>query len=231
MSYGIEFRNDSGFLLIDGESSNYSLLASGTVAAGTAVTFPTAIGAPLIFIRFNASTYYVRVSILTVNSVTFQVWNSPANEIDATMVGGDVEYMVFGVASSLIPSSGYGIHIFNSSSALVFDANTKVPRIKQVVTVPALPRFADAFRNPKNVISHTQGTSPWMLANFTRNVYGYHFIQEYPQPTSDLMVCAIRADVSGFGNRIIVQAVKKGIQVGSQGSQWPSAPIPIALIP
>lgn len=231
MSYGFEVLNNAGRFLIDGVFPNYSLLASGTVAAGTTVNFSTAASRPLVFVRFNTSNYYVRVSSLTNSSVVFQIWNSPASgATDATQVAGNVEYMIFGVANSLSPSGGYGMHVFNGSGTLVYDSNRLYPRIREVVTVSALTIFTDSNRHPTGAANHNMGTSPWMLANSTLNCYGFNFIQETPQPTSDLMATSIRSDTAS-GNRILVQAVRMGITIGSQGSAWSSAQTQVALIP
>ncbi len=121
------------------------------------------------------------------------------------------------------------MHIFNSSGVLVFDSNQKAPRIRQIVTVPYIPPYSEGNKHNVNVISHTQGTNPWMLANFTRNAYGYVYQQEYEAPLSDLMTTSIRSDTT-IGNRIIVQNVRLA-QIGSQGAAWSYAPMPVALIP
>ena len=230
MSYGFETINNAGSLLIDGVLPNYSLLASGTVAAGTTVNFTTAATRPLVFVRFNTSNWYVRVSSLTNSSCVFQLWNSPGGGTDATQQSGNVEYRIYGVANSLSPSGGYGMHVYSPSGTLVFDSNQQSPRIREVVTVPALGIFSDGQRNPNQAVGHNQGASPWMLANSTINCYGFNFIQETPQSTSDLMATSIRSDTN-FGNRILVQSVRMGITIGSSGSQWSYAPTQVALIP
>lgn len=230
MAYGIEILNNAGSLLIDGVSPNYSLLASGSVAAGTAVSFPSTSVRPLVFIRFNTASRFARISALSSSSVTFQTYDSPSDQGSfSSPVSGTVEYMVFGVASTLSPSGGYGMHVFNAAGALVFDSNVKVPRVKQVVTVPAIPAPSDGSRQTNNAITHAQGSNPWMLANFTFNYYGYVFMGDSPGTLSQLLWPAMRSDTS-IGNRIIVQAVN-GTSIGSTGSQWPSAPMQVALIP
>lgn len=231
MAYGIQIVNNAGAIQIDGESPNYSLLASGSMWGGGTVNFPAAVGTPLVFVRFNYSNFFVRLSALSSTSASFQIWNSPAPDVDAVSgQAGTIDYMIFGVAESLAPSTGYGLHIRNAANKLIFDSNRQYPRIRQVVTVPPLAIFGDGARHPTSGIEHSMGTNPWMLANQTINSYGFNFIQETPQPTSDLMSLAIRADTV-FGNRILIQAVRMGITIGSSGSAWSYAPIQVALIP
>jgi hypothetical protein len=230
MAYGIEVLNNAGSFLIDGESPNFSLLATGTVASGTAVTIPTTTIPPLVFIRFNTASRFARISGMTTTSVTFQVYDSPADSgTFSNPTTGNVEYMIFGVASVLSPSSGFGIHLFNSSGALIFDSNVKVPRIKEVVTAAAISTPSDGIRHPNTSVTHSQGTNPWMLANFTFNYYGYVFMGDSPGTLSQLLWPAMRSDTS-IGNRILIQAVN-GTTIGSTGAQWPSAPMQVALIP
>lgn len=231
MTAGLEVYNDSGSILIDSTYQNYSLLASGTVAAGTAVSFSTTSIRPLVFVRFNTPNRFVRISDLTSNSVTFQTYDLQEGTGNfSNPVAGSTEYMVFGVASTLAPSThGFGLNVFDAAGILVFDSNQIVPRVKQVVTVPALPVVSDGNRATISAISHSQGTNPWMLANSTYNTYGYVFFNDSPGTLSQLLWTAIRSDTS-FGNRIMIQAVN-GITIGSTGAQWPNAPTQVALIP
>lgn len=231
MTAGLEVYNDAGALVIDSNNPNYSLLASGTVAAGTAVSFATTTVRPLVFVRFNTPNRFVRISDLTNNSVTFQTYDLQENTGNfANPVSGSTEYMVFGIASTLTPSSpGYGLNVFDASGNLIFDSNQKIPRVKEIVVVPALPTVSDGNRASIAAASHSQGTNPWMLANSTYNTYGYVFFNDSPGTLSQLLWTAIRSDTNA-GNRIMLEAVN-GITIGSTGSQWPSAPTQIALIP
>lgn len=230
MTYGIEIKNDAGALLIDGVNPNYTLLATGSVAQDTPVTFPDTLVRPLVFIRFNTTDKFARISALSLSSVTFKVYDSPVD--DGTFAGettGTVDYMVFGVADTLVPTDGYGLHVFSATGELLFDSNQRTPRVRQSVTLPAIPAPSDGFRHPDTAIGHVQGSNPWMLANFTFNYYGFVYMADPPGSLSQLLWPAMRSDTAA-GNRIIVQAVN-GSTIGSAGAAWPSAPIQVALIP
>ena len=231
MAVGLEVYNDAGALVIDSNNPNYSLLASGTVASGTAVSFTSTSVRPLVFVRFNTSGQFVRISDLQSNSITFQTYTAAENTGNfASPVSGSVEYKVFGIASTLSPSSpGYGLNVFDAAGNLIYDSNREVPRVKEVVTVPALSVPSDHNRAPTSAISHSQGTNPWMLANSTFNTYGYNFLNDSPGTLSQLLWTAIRSDTSS-GNRIMIEAVN-GITIGSTGSSWPNAPTQVALMP
>lgn len=231
MTAGLEIYNDAGSLLIDSINSNYSLLASGTAASGTSVSFTTTTVRPLVFVRFNTPNRFVRISDLTNNSVTFQTYDLQEGTGNfANPVSGSTEYKVFGIASTLAPSNpGYGLNVFDASGNLIYDSNREVPRIKQVVTVPALPAVSGGNRASISAITHSQGTNPWMLANSTLNTYGYVFFNDSPGTLSQLLWTAIRSDTN-FGNRIMLEAVN-GITIGSTGASWPNAPTQVALIP
>lgn len=230
MAVGLEVYNDAGALIIDSNAPNYSLLASGTVANDTPVSFPSTPVRPLVFVRFNTANRFVRISSLTSDSVTFKIYDEPAASTTyATEVSGSTEYMVFGVASTLAPVSNFGLNVFDAAGNLVFDSNRVVPRVKQVVSVPAPAAPAGTF-NPISVVGHSQSSNPWMLANSTFNYFGYVYHDDNPAHLSYLMPLAIRSDDTGSGKRIMLEAVK-GAPIGSQGSTWPNVPTQIALIP
>lgn len=231
MTAGLEVYNESGALIIDSNNPNYSLLASGTASSGSAVSFTSTTVRPLVFVRFNTPNRFVRISALSNNSVTFQTYDLQEGTGNfSNPVAGSTEYMVFGIASTLTPSDpGFGLNVFDASGNLIYDSNRVIPRIKQVVTVPALPAVSDGNRATISAVSHSQGTNPWMLANSTYNTYGYVFFNDSPGTLSQLLWTAIRSDTN-IGNRIMLQAVN-GITIGSTGSSWPNAPSQIALIP
>lgn len=230
MAVGLEVYNDAGALIIDSNSPNYSLLASGTASSGSAVSFPTTTVRPLVFVRFNTPNRFVRVSDLTMSSVTFQTYDLQEGTGNfANPVSGSTEYKVFGVASTLSPVSNFGLNVFDAAGNLIYDSNREVPRVKQVVTVPALPVVSDGNRASISAVSHSQGTNPWMLANSTFNTYGYVFFNDSPGTLSQLLWTAIRSDTNS-GNRIMIEAVN-GITIGSTGASWPNAPTQVALMP
>jgi hypothetical protein len=231
MAVGLEVYNDAGALVIDSNSPNYSLLASGTASSGTAVSFTSTTVRPLVFVRFNTPNRFVRISALSNNSVTFQTYDLQEGTGNfANPVAGSTEYKVFGIASTLTPSSpGFGLNVFDAAGNLIFDSNREVPRVRQVVTVPALPSVSDGNRATISAVSHSMGTNPWMLANSTFNTYGYVFLNDSPGTLSQLLWTAIRSDTNA-GNRIMLEAVN-GITIGSTGSSWPNAPTQIALMP
>jgi hypothetical protein len=230
MTAGLEIYNDAGALIIDSVNPNYSLLASGTASTGVAVSFTTTTVRPLVFVRFNTSNRFVRVADLTNSSVTFACYDQPASSTAyATEVSGSTEYMVFGIASTLAPSSpGYGLNVFDAAGNLIYDSNRVVPRVKEVVTLPALSPPTVTY-NPISVIAHSQGSNPWMLANSTYNPYGYVFHDDNPAHLSYLLCTALRSSTAS-GNQIWLEAVKV-YTIGTQGSSWPSAPTQVALIP
>lgn len=231
MTAGLEVYNESGALIIDSNNPNYSLLASGTASSGSAVSFTSTTVRPLVFVRFNTPNRFVRISALSNNSVTFQTYDLQEGTGNfANPVAGSTEYMVFGIASTLTPSDpGFGLNVFDASGNLIYDSNRVIPRIKQVVTVPALPVVSDGNRATISAVAHSQGTNPWMLANSTYNTYGYVFFNDSPGTLSQLLWTAIRSDTNN-GNRIMLEAVN-GITIGSTGASWPNAPSQIALIP
>lgn len=231
MPAGLEVYNDAGALIVDSNSPNYSLLASGTASSGSPVSFTSTTVRPLVFVRFNTPNRFVRISALSSNSVTFQTYDLQEGTGNfSNPVSGSTEYKVFGIASTLAPSSpGFGLNVFDAAGNLIYDSNREIPRVREVATVPGLPAVSDGNRATISAVTHSQGTNPWMLANSTFNTYGYVFLNDSPGTLSQLLWTAIRSDTSS-GNRIMLQAVN-GITIGSTGSSWPNAPSQIALMP
>lgn len=118
MSNGISITNAQGFTQIDGDYSNYQVIASGTVAGETQVTFTNYGSIPLVMVRpVNFGDYMSVLGDITTSS--FKLFCGHQQYY----YNQNYEYKVLIPVKSLTGlSGGYGLKVFNSGGDVVFDS-------------------------------------------------------------------------------------------------------------
>lgn len=229
MSYGIRLLNDSGAILVDGEYSNYSLLASGTLAVspgGTDVTFAATPARPIVFVRLQSTTKWAAIGFLSSTVARFHMYDSPSlPDINPrNEVSGTLEYMIFGLALAVAPVAGYGMRVYNAVGLLMYDSSVLTPRVKQIVQVSSIPSPQGGVNlGPVVSVSHSLGGSPWIMANPTLCFYGHYY---QTGSTADLFRPCVRSSAAGQ----IEVSVGKVVAIGTTDTRWPVAPLVFPLI-
>lgn len=129
MSYGLNIYNNSNYLQIDESYSNCTLYQSGTAVTGTTVSVP---GTPKVPAPLTKAMIFVRIPYGTCialygtrSSTSFTAKPGVYGQANFTY-----EYRIFRIASSLNPTTGYGMQVFNSSGNLSFDSGYTYARIQ-----------------------------------------------------------------------------------------------------
>lgn len=164
MSYGFSAQNQSGYVQIDQDYSNYTVVTTGTLSvagseAGSAVSFTDRGSAPLVFAK-TASNVYVALKDVTNTSATFQTYDTAGNYAAAT-----ISYMLCWPASTGSAPTGHGLCIYTPSGSVAFDSSRNYPRVVNVLTAgaltPASPEasigFSPARSNPWICLSALYG--------------------------------------------------------------------------
>lgn len=227
MSYGLLIKNAAGNILIDGEYFNYSLLASGTLNTGVSstVSFSASVATPIVFVRLQSTTQWVALSALSLSSATFKVYGSVgAPSASREQEAGTIEYMIFGLAKSLSPSGAWGLNVFNASGELVYDSNVRTPRVSEVVSVASIDIVSFSARQPISAVSHSSGSSPWMMVNHTLFYYGHYYYGS--GFLADLYQPCIRSASGGQ----IQHSVGRLNAIGTTGTRWSAARIATPLM-
>ena len=150
MSYGLQIVNESGYVQIDENYANYSLVASGYGTTGTVVMAGMDLTDCLVFIRIPTN-----------------VWATTDGGIDsgdrfviATTRGSSnfpFEYRVYKYVMALPATTGYTLQVYRGDGSLCFDGNRAQTR---VISVSNYPVGSGAVITIPSV-----GFNPWVLAN------------------------------------------------------------------
>lgn len=150
MSYGILVKNSSGYIQIDDNYSNYTLIASGavSVSASTAskvnpatVSF-TSQSSPVVACIGDTSGAYVAVLSRSSTSVQF-VSNASIT----------LPYRIYAnVANNPGSTSGYGLIVRNASGQVVFNSNLTYMRVGQLT-------FSTVGYNTMPTVYHPYGNT------------------------------------------------------------------------
>lgn len=129
MSYdvGLSINDALGSPLYNSRYSTLGLVASGTVNTGSTITFPNTITPPIIYVRFNST------SFLMVESTTTSATFTGFNHYSTTSIpsGGaifPVEYRVYAYANSAQSRDNYGMITYDESGRKSLDST--VPSLK-----------------------------------------------------------------------------------------------------
>ena len=149
MSYGFQAINQSGYVQIDQDYSNFALYSSGSATTGSIVMAGVDLEECLVFIRL------------------------PLNKWAATDAGasfGDrfiimpeygtanftYEYRIYRYSLALSPSTGYSLQVFRGDGSLCFDGNREQTRIVS----------ASNYTLGSGLVTLASvGFNPWILAN------------------------------------------------------------------
>lgn len=150
MSYGLQIVNESGYVQIDENYANYSLVASGYGTTGTVVMAGMDLTDCLVFIRIPTN-----------------VWATTDGGIDsgdrfviATSYGSSnfaFEYRIYKYVMALPATTGYTLQVYGSDGSLCFDGNRAQTRIASVSNY--------SVGSGSTITIPSPGFNPWVLAN------------------------------------------------------------------
>lgn len=159
MAYGISILNESNYVQIDQDYSNYVIILSGTISisnTNTATLTYADLGiTPMAMVKFHNTGTYITITRLDSTGMTLKT---------KTTGTWAVPYMLAVPISSVTADTDYGMRVYNSSNQLVFDSGKKYPRIHSSIT-----KYIDTFGDPRGSIGHTcPVTEPWVVINALR---------------------------------------------------------------
>jgi len=186
MSYGMTVSNASGFVQVAEPFDNVSVFGSGTVttqspgAGATPTNLPS--GTPddiIIFAKPSTPSGVYKFSMLLdrIGGATprFYFYDSFSS------TGQSIDYIILTKSQTLtVPSSGYGLNVYNSSGNLAFTSEYGTSRVYQSrVTTPSSSTFASVYPNVGGELLN----NTWACMN----AYGFFgFAPEAPSYTSGL---------------------------------------------
>lgn len=165
MAYGFQALNTNNVVQIDETYRNLMRVASGTWTGGSSAwqtfTFTTqTICPPLVFIRTTSDSTYV--GKLWINDGSFTV-----------MTNGNFDWVAFGLTSpTMVSPSNYGMQVFNTAGAVVYDSRYEVPRIQTTISINQV--WPDSWNGggsgahpsyPYTATFTGWGARPWMCLN------------------------------------------------------------------
>ena len=182
MSYGMTVSNASGFVQIAEPFDNVSVFLSGTATTQQPGAGPNSITLPpntpediIVFAKPSIPTgvYKFAMSLIRfTEDYTLYFYDSYTN------TGQSIDYILLTKTQALtVPSSGYGVNIYNSSGNLAFTSEYGTSRVYQSrVTTPPSSTFVSVYPN----VSGELLNNTWAYMN----AYGFYALErEYPSYT------------------------------------------------
>lgn len=176
MSYGFKVYNSSSFIQIDDTYRNHSLLQSGSVLCSTnrdlggyslvggTVNYSRALSeVPIVLVKLESSSYFVRIARLTNSDLFFVVYNNLGNVVS----GVTVQYALY-TPGGATGTGNYGLNVYKSDGTVVFDGRIadKYLKLHQKISATAGKCLSITTVNYTPALS-----SPWIIANPTFRAY------------------------------------------------------------
>lgn len=153
MSFGLTIINDSNYVQIDENYSNYSLVASGFASSGASVSFPSGYNHVICMVRAAYG-----------NSI----YRSGSSPTVVTITGATWEYKMYAKTVDSPQASGtFGFVVYNTSGNRSFSSLDQTLRVKYFSYRPSTPQ-AFPFTVP------SIGSHPFIIVDF---IVPYGFVQ------------------------------------------------------
>lgn len=183
MSFGARVLNQSGFLQIDQDYSNYVVAQAGTVSVSrgvaTTLSYPNDGALPILFVKYFSTTGYILCPEVGLSSALLTLTEDagPAN----------IPYILCRSAAVISPPTDpFGFVVKNSAGQATFDSRLTYPRIAEIVSTPQITQTSGVatvtFSNPR--------TDRWLCISQTTGVRGFAFVGS---PQGRLLGLAIAA--------------------------------------
>jgi hypothetical protein len=121
MAYGLTVVNDSSYVQIDENYSNYAMVASGTAASGSAIGMPAGYGHFIFMVRAPYGSTLVRTGTSTVTGATWE-YQLYAQNAEVGVAGGD-----------------RGLRVYNAAGTCSFSSSNRQLRVRYFALRPAIP--------------------------------------------------------------------------------------------
>ncbi len=167
MGYGIEIKNSSGNVIVDGEYKNFALYASGTatlpaVGGVTTVAFTATDQIPLIAIRNQSTAQYVSLWGIRKTGSNYDGFYL----IKANAVSYDVDWRVY-TAHPAVVAQDYGMRVHDAAGAILFDSGRNYFDIFQLNSSISLstPQLTEDAAGLYSDISHVSVEDPFYFVS------------------------------------------------------------------
>lgn len=213
MAYGLLVKNSSGYIQIDDNYSNYTLIASGSVTISESYDDSIKIAT----ISFPSQSFPVSVCIGNTGSAFVACVSRTSTSVglvaSATVT---ISYRIYGLISVNPGStSGYGLIVKNGSGGVVFNSNLPYMRIGQITT-------STVGNATLPTVTHGYGANFVDITNTGSGIY--LFIARYIEENSHLQGIGIRvANGSWTYGKVYVRAFV-GL-TGAGGGAYPNRPV------
>lgn len=163
MGYGIEIKNSSGNIIVDGTYKNFSLHASGTTESLTdqtihTISFDSTSQYPLVAIK-PSTTGYVSVFGYTKSGSNYTGFNIIRSR---GVTNFTVDYKVFIAHPSSI-SENYGMIVYDDGGNIVFETSRQYFNIYQITTGISLSTPSSPGTGGTQDITHTAISDPYCV--------------------------------------------------------------------
>jgi len=157
--YGLEVKNSSGNIIIDGKYKNYAEWASGTTTLGYYVTT----------IAFTATSQLPLIALRPATGTSVVLWGlrKTGSNYDGFYVigynGTDLDWKIY-IAHPGATAETYGLRVYDSGANLVFDSGYNYFNLYQITTGISLatPTLASS---PYQDVSHAGISDPYYFVS------------------------------------------------------------------
>lgn len=163
MSFGLNVLNAGGYTVIDERYRNYELKATGSVAVagynpangdyGTRFNYPGYSPTAIILMKNENSNALLTGWITTQNTIALALLKAGASQ-PSEHVSGTVQWALIDLIGAPAPDT-FGLRVFDSSNAVVFDSAKRYMKFRDNFTVSSLNSTPISFT--------TSVSSPWVL--------------------------------------------------------------------
>jgi hypothetical protein len=166
MAYGFQCKNTGGQIQVDSTGLAYGLLTSGTVT--TITTGVTQLGTwadygarPIIMVKLpNTSSYLVSQYISSNTGASIRVFTGSST----ASVAMSVQYRVYVPVKGLPNLTNWGIRIFDSNNAKIFNSDYLIPKYTGLLSMPPpTVSTSSSFAQTFGTVALPAGTqsNPW----------------------------------------------------------------------
>jgi hypothetical protein len=215
MAYGLLVKNSSGYIQIDDNYSNYTLIASGSVTINESYDRSIRIAT----ISFPSQSFPVSVCIGNTGSAFVACVSRTSTSVglvaSATVT---ISYRIYGLISvNPGTTSGYGLIVKNGSGGVVFNSNLPYMRIGQITT-------STVGNETLPTVTHGYGANFVDITNTGSGIYMFLAYIEDREQSSHLQGIGIRvANGSWTYGKVYVRAMPGLTGIG--GGAYPNRPV------
>lgn len=141
MSSGIFILNNSGFVVIDQNFSNYMLVHEGVTNTEVVVNFPAQNSGVAIFVGHTPNNS--QVALLSATNSSFVLRGTTSQIASQSLLTFSISFRVYALISANTPHSSFGLNVNNAAGVRTFSSDARYPLVNQVThyTAPSTARI------------------------------------------------------------------------------------------